>query len=122
MIVGTKNINGINEPDIKEGSIFQSFVLIPNTDTYEVFGLTRWGNSPFSITSAQGKLQLTRLGLLAYVQGIIDEMDEQTKIYWKEWPVWERTSPIIARIAPYIFPEDTENKLDEFFEQASRLR
>lgn len=126
MIVGRKLIDGNWEADIKEGSVFTNATKIPNTDTYEVHGLTRWGNSPFKITSAQGKMMLRISGKREQVEQIISQQDEIVQDYFRDGWDWERTSPIIWSLAPTIFDttDETElnNALDDFFQRASELR
>ena len=76
---------------------------------------------PSSITQLQGKLQLDILGLYSHVEAMIEQSGTQAKIYWNTAVNWERSSPILNRLAPLIWPTDTENKLDEFFINASKL-
>lgn len=76
---------------------------------------------PFSITQLQGKLQLDLMGLYEQVEIMIEQSGTQAKIYWNTAANWERTSPILNRLAPLIWPEDTQDKLDEFFKEAVKL-
>jgi hypothetical protein len=76
---------------------------------------------PFSISQLQGKLQLDLLGLYAQVENMIEQSGSQAQIYWKSAANWERNSPILARLAPMIWPDNTDAKLDEFFINAKKL-
>ena len=76
---------------------------------------------PFSITQLQGKLQLDLMGLYQQVEAMIEQSGTQAKIYWNTAANWERTSPILKRLAPMIWPTDTDQALDQFFINASKL-
>jgi hypothetical protein len=76
---------------------------------------------PKFISKAQAKLHLLKLGIFAQVEEMIVQSTEEDKIYWKEWNVWTRDSDIINRFAPYIWPEETEENLDNFFINASKI-
>lgn len=114
-------VNGSFVPDIPEGSVFEFCTLDDSGQFYLVDGVTLWGNSPFTISQLQGKLQLDLMGLFAQVEAMIEQSGSQAKIYWNTAANWERNSPILARLAPMIWPDDTEAKLDEFFINAKKL-
>lgn len=116
MIVGKKQ--GANEPDIKEGSVYSGWTKIEGTDTYEVHGLTRWGNSPFSITPAQCRAELRKLGLRDKVQQII-EQDEAMLDWWEYALEIRRNNEYVEQMRIQL--GWTEERLDEFFEQASKI-
>jgi hypothetical protein len=99
--------------------------VIDGVQGYEVVELTpeeiREMTVPKSISQLQGKLQLDLMGLYLQVEAMIEQSGSQAKIYWNTAANWERTSPILNRLAPLIWPVETENKLDEFFKQAVKL-
>jgi hypothetical protein len=76
---------------------------------------------PATITNGQGKLQLYALGIYEQVEAMILQAGNEEKIYWNDWDTWRRDSPIINRLAPMIWPNDTEQLLDQFFIEASKI-
>lgn len=122
MITVSKKSNGTQfVPNIPEGSIFSKCYLNSDGETYTVEGLTMWGNSPYTISQLQGMLLLDRMGILAQVEEMVEASGTPAKIYWKTAQNWERTSPILNNLAPLIWPEDTQAKLDQFFIEAKKL-
>jgi hypothetical protein len=77
---------------------------------------------PQSITNGQGKLQLFALGIYDQVEAMILQAGNEERIYWNDWDNWRRDSPIINRLAPMIWQENTEQMLDEFFIEASKIQ
>jgi hypothetical protein len=77
---------------------------------------------PPTITNAQGKLQLLALGIYNEVEAMINQSGDVEKIYWSDWDTWRRDSPIINRLAPLIWEEDTETQLDNFFIEAAKIQ
>jgi hypothetical protein len=92
---------------------------------YEVVELTpeeiREMTVPKLISQLQGKLQLDLMELYLTVEQMIAQSGSQAKIYWNTAANWERDSPILNNLAPIIWPEDTDEKLDQFFIEASKL-
>jgi hypothetical protein len=92
---------------------------------YEVVELTpeeiREMTVPKLISQLQGKLQLDLMELYLTVEEMIAQSGSQAKIYWNTAANWERDSPILNNLAPIIWPEDTDSKLDQFFIDASKL-
>jgi len=92
---------------------------------YEVVELTpeeiRDMTVPKLISQLQGKLQLDLMELYLTVEAMIAQSGSQAKIYWNTAANWERDSPILNNLAPIIWPEDTDAKLDQFFIEASKL-
>lgn len=76
---------------------------------------------PPIIKQGQGKLQLAALGLYEMVEAMILHAGIEEKIYWSDWDTWRRDSPIINRLAPLIWEEDTDLQLDNFFIEASKI-
>lgn len=121
MIVNKILIDNQFVPDLPEGSVYTSCYLNADGETYTVEGLTMWGNAPYTITQLQGMLQLDRLGLLEQVEVMIEQSGTPAKIYWKTAQTWERTSPILIKLAPMIWPENTDDNLDRFFIEAKKM-
>jgi len=99
--------------------------------TYNVLDYTeeeiRQRTVPAEIRREQGLLMLKMTNKYNTVLAVIDAMPEgedkeRAKFYFDYWSTWERSSAIIASLAPYIFPTDTEKELDLFFIEASKLR
>ena len=97
--------------------------IIDGVQGYEVVELTheeiREMTVPDRIKTFQGKLLLLRLNLLATIEAMINAAGEEEKIYWEYATEWERTSPIINRLAPSIGWGDSE--VDQFFIEANKL-
>jgi len=56
------------------------------------------------------------------VEAMILQAGNEERIYWNDWDNWRRDSPIINRLAPMIWQENTEQMLDEFFIEASKIQ
>ena len=99
--------------------------VIDGVQGYEVVELTpeeiREMTVPKLISQLQGKLQLDLMELYLTVEQMIAQSGSQAKIYWNTAANWERDSPILNNLAPIIWPEDTDEKLDQFFIEASKL-
>jgi hypothetical protein len=99
--------------------------VIDGVQGYEVVELTpeeiREMTVPKLISQLQGKLQLDLMELYLTVEAMIAQSGSQAKIYWNTAANWERDSPILNNLAPIIWPEDTDEKLDQFFIDASKL-
>jgi len=99
--------------------------VIDGVQGYEVVELTpeeiRDMTVPKLISQLQGKLQLDLMELYLTVEQMIAQSGSQAKIYWNTAANWERDSPILNNLAPIIWPEDTDDKLDQFFIDASKL-
>lgn len=76
---------------------------------------------PSTITNGQGKLQLLALGIYTQVESMILQASNEEKIYWNDWDTWRRDSPIINKLAPMIWQENTDQLLDEFFIEAAKI-
>jgi len=94
------------------------------TVNYQILDLTeeelREKNVPHTITKGQGKLQLLILGIFTQVEAIIYQSGNMEKIYWNDWEIWERSSPILNRLAPNVGMSPSD--LDQFFIEASKLK
>jgi hypothetical protein len=75
---------------------------------------------PAIISTLQGKLQLLKLGLIDTIEAIIKQSGQAENIYWKDSSTWERSSPILNRLAPVIGM--SQEGLDQFFIDASKLK
>jgi hypothetical protein len=111
-----------------EYKIERAEVTIQGNDAiqnYAIIALTpeeiRERTVPQSITQLQGKLQLDLMGLYGQVEAMIEQSGNQAKIYWNTAANWDRDSPILNNLAPLVWPEDTQDNLDEFFKQAIKL-
>lgn len=106
----------------------ESIGITESNDTatvkYQLSDLTedelREKNVPHTITTLQGKLQLIKMGLLDTLEAMIQQAGQPEKVYWEYSATWERSSPILNRLAPMIGMSATD--LDTFFIQASKLR
>ena len=121
--------NGLPSFNYDTQKISVEWVLDVENKTYtNVYTITdktpeeiRLATVPQTITKAQAKLHLVALGLFSQVEEMVLQSTEEDKIYWKEWNDWRRDSEIINRFAPYIWPVDTEQNLDNFFINASKI-
>jgi hypothetical protein len=99
--------------------------VIEGVVQYEVIDLTpeeiRERTVPQTITKGQGKLQLRALGIFNQVEAMIMQAGDAERIYWNDWDIWRRDSPIINRLAPMIWEENTDELLDQFFIEASKI-
>jgi hypothetical protein len=114
--------------DADTQKILKTDVVIDGQDAvqqYVIIDLTpeeiRERTVPQTITNGQGKLQLYALGIYEQVEAMILMAGNEEKIYWNDWDTWRRDSPIINRLAPMIWPDDTEQLLDQFFIEASKI-
>lgn len=121
MIVNKILIDNQFVPDLPEGSVYESCYLNPDGESYTVEGLTMWGTAPYTITQLQGMLQLDKMGILEQVEATIEQSGMPARIYWKTAQTWERTSPILIKLAPMIWPENTDDNLDRFFIEAKKM-
>jgi hypothetical protein len=104
----------------------QKTEVIEGVVQYEVIDLTaeeiRERTVPQTITNGQGKLQLLALGIYTQVEAMIEQSGDAEKIYWNDWETWRRDSAIINRLAPIIWEENTDELLDQFFIEASKIQ
>jgi hypothetical protein len=114
--------------DVDTQKILKTDVVIDGQEAvqqYVIIDLTpeeiRERTVPATITNGQGKLQLYALGIYEQVEAMILMAGNEEKIYWNDWDTWRRDSPIINRLAPMIWPDDTEQLLDQFFIEASKI-
>jgi hypothetical protein len=93
------------------------------TVEYQIIELTedelRDKNVPVKISQLQGKLLLAQMGLIDQIEEMINQSGRSEKIYWTSATEWERTSPILNRLAPTIGMSQAD--LDQFFINASKL-
>lgn len=116
--------NNSFEPDLSmiDLSKFEvkGYKLNQDGETYTL-ELNWISNVPYMITQLQGKLLLNQMKILDQVEAMVEEAGLPTKIYWNTAQTWERTSPILIKLAPMIWPENTEKNLDNFFIEAKKL-
>lgn len=106
-------------PDIPQGTIYESVYLNPDGETYTITGVKEINGVPLVISTLQGKLQLIKMNLLDQIEMIIAQAGQEELIYWEYAITWERTSPILNRLAPMIGMSHED--LDKFFINASKL-
>ena len=95
--------------------------------TYQVIDLTEEEISqrekalvPYSITPTQGRIQLSRMGILAQVLSIIEtSTDEELKVYWGYALSWDLDNKHILSMSNLLGM--TEADLDNFFMVASQI-
>jgi hypothetical protein len=94
------------------------------TVEYQILELTedelRNKNVPATITTLQGKLLLVKMGLIDQIEEMITQSGRPEQIYWEYATEWERTSPILNRLAPAVGMD--QDGLDQFFISASKLK
>lgn len=74
---------------------------------------------PYSITPRQVRLFLLQQNFLANVEAMIAQQDEATKITWQYALEFRRDDPLLNQLA--IELGLTEQQIDEFFIQASKI-
>jgi hypothetical protein len=119
MIVNKILLDNQYVPDLPEGAVYESYFLNEDGLTYTVTGVTELNGVPLTISTLQGKLQLIKMGLLDTIEGMITQEGAAEKIYWEYAIEWERSSPILNRLAPAVGMD--QNGLDQFFISASKL-
>jgi len=98
--------------------VINGYSLNPDGETYTV-NLEWFGDVPFIVTQLQGKLLLAEMGLIDQIEQMISMSGIKEKIYWESAPEWERTSPILNRLAPAVKMD--QNGLDQFFINAKKI-
>jgi len=119
MIVNKILIKNQFVPDIPEGTIFESYFLNEDGETYTVTGVNEINGVPMVISQLQGKLLLAQMGLIDQIEAMINQAGKPEQIYWEYATEWERTSPILNRLAPTIGMD--QDSLDQFFIDASLI-
>jgi len=75
---------------------------------------------PFSITPAQGRMMLLKLGLLTRVkEAVKNSTNEALSIFWEYALSWDRDNIHIAAMATML--EMTEDETDDFFIDAKKI-
>jgi hypothetical protein len=75
---------------------------------------------PFSITPAQGRMQLLKLGLLSNVkEAVKNSTNESLTIFWEYALSWDRDNIHIAAMAAML--EMSEYQKDQFFIEAKKI-
>jgi len=113
-----KHIVNIN--DIPLNSEYTNLYLNKDGVTYTLEGLSKWGNSPYTITPAQGRMMLLKMGLLSTVKASIEySSNEALIIFWEYALSWDRDNIHIAAMAGML--EMTEDETDDFFIDAKKI-
>jgi len=110
------------EPDLSEIDLtkweVKGYQLNADGETYTVDGV--WiAEFPYKISQLQGKLLLAQMGLIDQIEAMINQAGRPEQIYWEYATEWERTSPILNRLAPTIGMD--QDGLDQFFINASKI-
>lgn len=112
------------EPDLSQIDLskwqVQGFQLNADGETYTI-NLEWKADYPRVISPAQGRAMLDKLGKLDLIESTIPQLPKKAKIFWEYATEWERTSPILNRLAPMIWPENTDDNLDRFFIEAKKM-
>lgn len=95
--------------------------------TYQVIDLTPEEISqrekalvPYSITPTQGRIQLSRMGILPQVVSMVEtSSDEELKVYWEYALSWDLDNKHIISMSNLLGM--TEADLDDFFIDASLI-
>jgi len=98
--------------------------VIGGVQKYEILPLTdleiRNISVPFSITPAQGRMQLLEMGLLNQVRSEINNStDEALTIFWEYALSWNRDNIHIATMATLLGM--TQEQTDNFFIEANKI-
>ena len=97
----------------EDGEIIEvpdSDVIRPNPEGHD-------DNITFIVTSSQAKMVLLKAGLLEQVESIVGQSPKEVEI-WYNAPYWERNSIYVNQIGQTLGL--SKEKIDEFFEEASR--
>lgn len=121
MIIQVQILN--NKPDLT-GIDLTRWEVVKSVINPDFQGYTvelRWvSDVPFQVTNAQGKLMLLNMGFLNQVSALVSTLGEEANLYFNVWPTWERTGPLLLRMAGYL--GWNEEQIDQFFIEASKLR
>jgi len=97
----------------------KGYVLNEDNQSYTV-DLDWISAVPFSITPAQGRMQLLEMGLLAAVKQAVEYSGEEAlSIFWEYAGSWDRDNIHIAAMAGIL--EMTEDQTDDFFIEAKKI-
>jgi hypothetical protein len=104
--------------DLTKRSV-KSYAMNEDNESYTV-ELEWISPIPFSITPAQGRMQLIQMGLLAAVkEAVKNSTDEALTIFWEYALSWDRDNIHIAAMAGML--EMTEQQTDQFFIEAKKI-
>jgi len=110
------------EPDLSEIDLLKwevkGYQLNSDGETYRV-DVVWIAEIPYKISQLQGKLLLAQMGLIDQIEEMINQAGRPEQIYWEYATEWERTSPILNRLAPTIGMD--QDGLDQFFINALKI-
>jgi hypothetical protein len=111
------------EPDFStinfENWEVKSYAMNEDNETYTV-DLEWISPIPFSITPAQGRMMLLKMGLLAAVKEAVENStNEALIIFWEYALSWDRDNIHIAAMAAML--DMTEYQTDQFFIEAKKI-
>ena len=88
--------------------------------TPEEIAANKKASIPQTITPTQGRIQLSRMGILPQVELSVEQSgNEELKVYWEYALSWDRHNSYIQSMAASL--SMTEEQLDEFFTEASKI-
>jgi hypothetical protein len=71
---------------------------------------------PQTITPAQGRIMLSRLGKLEDIENTIEHMDKESQIFWEYALTWNRSNSIVIQLS-----EQFGFDIDNLFIEASKI-
>ena len=97
----------------------KGYVLNEDNESYTV-DLEWISEIPLSITPAQGRMMLLKMGLLSQVKlNIKNSTDEALSIFWEYSTQWDRDNIHIQTMA--VMLDMTEDQTDDFFTEANKI-
>ena len=109
------DFSGIN---LEKWSV-KSYAMNEDNESYTV-ELEWISHIPFSITPAQGRMQLSAMGLFAAVKSAVNNStDDALAIFWEYSLSWDRDNIHIAAMAAML--EMSEDQTDDFFIEAKKI-
>lgn len=76
---------------------------------------------PVEISRAQGKIQLSRAGLLGTVRDVVTATGGEVEIWFSDAATWRRDSPYIAQLAAALDPPLSSAAVDQHFRDAAQI-
>lgn len=114
----TQNCVLNNTPVLNNGEWSVDWVVSQKTQKEIADKIELWRNaavcSPF-----QGRMALSKAGLLSQAQTLIDAGDEKTKTAWEYALEWRRVSPMISTLGAALNLSDEQ--IDDLFKEAAQI-
>jgi hypothetical protein len=107
------------EPDLSSIDLTKwavaSCQINPDGETYTCE--LRWiAPYPRTITPAQGRIILSRMGKLDDIENAIKLLDKEAQIFWEYALVWHRLNPIVIQLT-----DQFDFDIDKLFIEASKI-